>query len=805
MEIVKDNSIGDNSQFAGRDINHNEVYIYANSNIKNIPKLSDEYETREEENDIIKKLNEQGIVCICGISGIGKSSISIAIENKIESEYEQIIYIDGSKLKSKDEISNLFIERGTYKDNIEELLIREKILLIIDNMISNQGNVITKLEEMELKNSKIIITTQCKDYIDPKYIYELNAPTNKICKKILLRDIEKDLEYNQNIDLILEKVSGNPLMLKIINRVLKYEQMTIEELVEDISEITSIDDIDNGEQRVCDRIMNIFLQNCENGINVISWLESTYIDKKLLKYMIGNINYHKIERRFIFDTTIQLQSDTVKIHEIVLNSIKNIVELEEIKHKEYIDKFINYFSHIYKSKDESKEFWNALYLHKNKIKKINSDNNEWGLKLYLLIKCSFDYEIDYNMDKKIDFKYLENCYYREEIYFEFISVIEFLERKKYNNKFENEHEKLEFLETCINFIEKSLENQTIDADLKTCLTHHLGKFYFYTNDKDRAKEQFEKVIEYDENNFEAKLQLIKMYKKQDGNSEGDNLRKIKHYIGEILTAYKVRNYTNTTIVLATIGQLRKYIFKDELRAYILDDLEGFKDLILNESNFYFDLPFKTFVEIGKKFLYDNPKMYEEIAKLIPIKISEEINDNAMLFNIGEFYKDLTRAKISNEDIDEEEKQYLLKQSEIYYKKVKNPDDYQLKEMCQLYILYEKPDEVFKVSKQIRNLEDPFIFYYLSQAYEILYKKNETQQENIGKALQEINKSINVCIKNSKFEQYKSTFYNQKSNLLNYKKDKNCITLLEEAILYCTNKKYKKELELKLEKLKKIYI
>ena len=52
MGIIKNNSIGNNSQFAGRDINHNEVYIYANSNIKNIPKLSNEYETKR--NSFIK-------------------------------------------------------------------------------------------------------------------------------------------------------------------------------------------------------------------------------------------------------------------------------------------------------------------------------------------------------------------------------------------------------------------------------------------------------------------------------------------------------------------------------------------------------------------------------------------------------------------------------------------------------------------------------------------------------------------------------------------------------------------------------
>ena len=126
-------------------------------------------------------------------------------------------------------------------------------------------------------------------------------------------------------------------------------------------------------------------------------------------------------------------------------------------------------------------------------------------------------------------------------------------------------------------------------------------------------------------------------------------------------------------------------------------------------------------------------------------------------------------------------------------------------MCQLYILREEPYEVFKVAKQVKNLKNPFLFYYLSQAYEILYNKNKYKKENLEKSLQEIDKSISICIENSKFEQYKSTFYSQKGNLLNYNKDSNCITLLEEAISYCNNKKYKNELEVKLKELKKVYI
>lgn len=798
MSVIKNNDIGDRSQVAGRDIN-NEIYIYMTSIEKNIPELGNDYEHREEEERvIIERLNKLGILCICGISGIGKTSISIAIADKIKSEYEQIIYIDGSKIKSKDDIDNIYIDRGRYNDNIEGLLVREKVLLIIDNMISNQGNIVNKFKRMRLKNSKIIITSQSSSYIEPKYIYKLDSPTKEICKKILLRNIEINLKDEKNIDLILQKVSGNPLMLNIINSILKYEEIKIDDLVSDINSIMGIQDIDS-DKKVCERIISIFLQSCKEEINIILWLETTYIDEELLKHMIKVINYNKIKNRFIFDTTIKLQSNTVKIHDIILSSIKNIVKLNEEENEKYMVEFINYFKKIYKYQNESKEFWNALYLHKNKIKEMNTDNNKWGLKLYLLIKCSSDYEIDYEIDERIDFKYLINCdYSRNNYYFDFLSVIEFLERKRYSNNFESDGEKRKFLDSCIDFIKKSLNNKKIDKDLEIYLTHHLGKFYLFNNNKDEAKKQFKKVVNAKGDCFEAKLQLIRMYK------DGDDVTEIKGYVSEILSEYKKKKYFNTTVILATIQELTKDIFADELKEYVLDDLEGFKKLILSESNFYFDLPFKTFIAIGKRFLYTNPEVYEEISKSIPIKISEDISDDSMLFTIGEFYKDLIRSKKSNGYIDEEKKQYLLKESEKYYKKISKPNDYQLKSMCKLYILYEKPDEVFEISRKIKNVEDPFLFYYLSQAYEILYN-NGNGQENIEKALEEIDKSLDICREKSKFNRYKSTFYNHKSKLLNYKHDKGCITALQSALLFCDNEKYRNELTVELEELEKKYI
>ncbi|RMD01100.1 hypothetical protein D9O40_09025 [Clostridium autoethanogenum] len=794
MSIIRGNHLN-NSKIVGGD--DRSTTIYTNSVVENLPQLDEEYQHRDEEKLIIKKLSELRIICICGISGLGKTSTSIAIANEIGSEYTNIIYIDGMKLKTTNGMNNIFyIDKLGYKENLESILTRQKTLLIIDNVIENQSNIVEKIKSMKLTESEVIITTQSVNYVDKDYVDELKTLKNDICKKILLKGVDIEIE-DKYINDILMKISNNPLMIKIVNRLLK-DGITLKELCEDEGQIMKAEDIET-QQNISQRIMRTFIKTCDEEIKVLYWLSSTYIDKGLLCYMLKHVGFKKIENRGIFDRYNSININTIKVHDLILNAIKSIVNLSENENLDYTKKFINYFKKLSNEKVEGNKYCNALYMHKEKINEINVNNNNWGIEIYLLLKCSYDYEFNYNKWDNIKYLYLKNCNYTDEYYFHYISVIEFLERKKNYSKLwsgNEEHDK--FIRQCIDIIEEFLKNDTLNDKIKLYLTHHLGKFYIYNKQDKMAIEKFEYIVNKDNKYYAAKLQLIRLYQKYR------NIQKSKKYISEILDNYNNGYQIDTTVVLATFLELRKKEFKDELNKYVLENLEVFSKTILQSSNFYFDLPFKVFVALGKKFSYKHPELYKKIAKSIPMKLSDNINDDNMLFSMGEFYKDFIKSNIWNDAINNEEKKFLLLEAEKCYNKMVRQSDFQITSIVGFYVLAKKPKEALKRSTGVKNKDEPFIYYYMSQAFELIFKESG-ENDSIVNALSSIDESIRLAEDSNKFNTFLSTFYRQKAKVLFLNRDIEYIHYYKKAIKSTNENKFKDQLYVELKKDKDKFI
>lgn len=786
MNIIKNNSIGDANKIVSGD--DKSINIYGDCFVGSIPELDSNYKHREEESTIIFKLKENGIMCIYGMSGIGKTSISIAIANIIKEQYSNIMYIDGQKLKS-DNIDNVFyIDKVSYKANLETFLLRQKTLLIIDNVTSGLERIVNKLKQMNLSESNVLITTQSVNYIDKKYIYELGKMKLNVCKNLLLEGIETKFDI-QYIERILTQISNNPLMIKIINYLLK-DGITLEELCEDNDELMNAEDIDT-QQNVSDRIMKVFMNTCKNEIKVLRWLDSTYVDKSLLKHMLKLVGLKKIENRGIFDGYNSINSNTIKIHDLILNAIKNIVKLTTEENNEFSKKFIDYYKFISNNRVEENKYCNALYMHKDKIKKINENKEKWGIEVYLALKCSYDYEFDYKKWEAIDYSYLENCNYTEDKYFDYISVIEFLERKKNSPELlGNKDKRDKFIYECIEVLKRFLKNNSLDNNIKFDISHHLGKFYVAAKKNNLAKDEFEKIINTNNKYYPSKLQLIRLYQKEN------NLSKSKEYINEILDDYKNGCKVDTTIVLATLEELRKKQFNDELNKFVLSDLEGFSNCILESSNLYFDLPFKVFVDLGKKFSYTHSEIYKKIANNIPMKLSTDINDNRVLFSMGEFYKDFVKSDIWNEEIKEEEKTSLLEEAEKCYNKMTKQSNYEKTSIVGYYILANKPKDALKKCEEIKEKNEPFIFYYMSQAYELIYM-DDKQNQNIIDSLNNIDESIKIAENDDKYNKYMSTFYRQKAKILKLNQDKKYIDYYNKAIQCTKEEKFKKQLRKEL--------
>lgn len=795
LKFFSKNKVENNSKIVGGNDNSiNNTYNYNYPIISSLPNGDSEYIKRKDEDLILNKLKDISIVCICGISGCGKTSTAISIANKIKKEYSNVLYIDGEKLKTTRNMEDIYIE-GKYKIDLETILVSNKTLLVIDNVYSGLDSIIRNLENMNLIKSKVIITTQIlKGNSKKEYFYKMRNLDINICRKILFNGIDNKFNYTDiNFDKIIVKVSYNPLMLKILNTLIKDKDIEVNKLCSEV--LMEADDIDE-DQSIKHRIMKPFLSNCLEEIELIYWINTTYVDKDLLIYMLNPIGFKKLKDRFIFDEFNSINKNTIKIHDLILEGIKSIVEFKDYKNKQYEKKMIDYFIELSEKQVEKNNYYNALYMHKDKIIEINKLNKSWGIEIYLLLKSSYDYEFDYEKWEKIDFSYLTKINYNDSFYFQYISVIEFLERKIFKERYELSKEKFfEFINDCINNLNDFLDNDSLSERLRYDLLHHLGKLYIYIKEYDKAINIFENIVNKKNNSYSAKLQLIRLYQKKDG-----LVSKSKIFIKDIFAAYNSGENIDITVVLAVYQELIKKDFEDEFKRYVLNDIDSFSKIILESSNFYFDMPFRVFVKVGKKFSYNKSNEYKTIANNIPMKVSEDINDNELLFSIGEFYKDRIKNEIWSGDIDVLEKNNFINLAEKYYKKMKKINDFQKRSIASFYICANMPGKSLEYINKIKNKnQDPFNFYYESQAFELIYYKDKINNY-LDLALESINKCIEISINNKKYDGYLCTFYRQKAIVLNLKNDNSFIKFYEMAINSVVDEKFKKQMIDELDKL-----
>ena len=108
-------------------------------------------------------------------------------------------------------------------------------------------------------------------------------------------------------------------------------------------------------------------------IEKISWINSTYIDIGLLNFMLGVVGFNKVKNKGLFDEYNSVNINTIKIHDLILNAINSTVILDERKNKEYAIKMTDYFEKLSENQTKENKYYNALYMHREKINELNKE------------------------------------------------------------------------------------------------------------------------------------------------------------------------------------------------------------------------------------------------------------------------------------------------------------------------------------------------------------------------------------------------------------------------------------------------
>jgi len=335
-----------------------------------LPSHKDTYYQRIEEEEIIAKLDSKSIIQIYGLSGIGKTEITIGVAERLSKEYDTTIWIEGDTVENaRIDFNAIKISKFDKLINLATILETYRVCVVFDNINQNVPEIYTAFFIHNKKGSKCLISSLSRS-LNEEYTIKLTEISEEIARKILFggNEIEK-----QKYQKIIAYTGKHPLILRIINSAIKNDIFTWDTLLLELEDVIQLTDHDRN-QTISNRIIGKLKQTNEKELAAINFINSRLITQPLLEKLIGHVGVGKV-----LHNTIIGKDDTkhYSIHQIVLDSIRS-----EIKSFEWNNEFAEKVKIYLVDHNEVKDigFYNLVFNHKKLLNNIFATcafNSNW--------------------------------------------------------------------------------------------------------------------------------------------------------------------------------------------------------------------------------------------------------------------------------------------------------------------------------------------------------------------------------------------------------------------------------------------
>lgn len=719
---------------------------------EDVPQLVNDYvEPTEIMSSLVEHIQNNNITVISGISGSGKTQLSIFYCKKDKKSFENIFWISAEDYEKNTTFDNF--KRGGININLRSTFNENKSLLVIDNYNKIvDENLFSDLNIGFSKGSRLLITSQL--YANKCYYYPLHNFPEEIALRILGDNSEKAKTFISKINL--------PVVLNAIKS-LHSDGTDYIEIYDDLMAYLG-DLADDRNEKIIDRILHRYTNI--NQLSLIANILNSKFDVTLLKQYIKSVPFSNLSRSSLL--MFENNNTTCTIHDFLKKCLQG--SDESAGFIEYISKYL----------DEKKGVMDEYVLRQihvsfEPIKKfVLSQNERLNWITYALLQK------ETNSTKTEIYRTLAEKQFTSDLTLEQVCcLLEVKEAYNYDNK--KEEGIIQNYEAELN---KALDVYS-DLLIKKHLYHHLGKTQRRIKKIEDAIKQFNQVLKIEPDCFPAYGQIMKCARKKNNYKSNFNAA-----AKEIIEAIKGKNEKLPfRTALAFISDLRSgdldeiYPNKEELCGL-------FKSIVLKAAYDGMYQFYEAFVAFVNFFSYplslakECLDLYDRIPmlKYISVETINKENYANVLDAFSVIYgllpvDDSRKSKIKVfilqlvKKMEESEKSYEIRSAlKAMYK-------------CGFY-----QDVVeFDINESVKN--DLWVLLWLAKAK--IELKDPSCLESIEMALE----------KNLSLGKYEATFYQCKTKSLkiNQKID-DAKTWYAKTIDACSSEAFRKDLQKELDEL-----
>lgn len=740
-----------------------------------IPSHKGNYYERAEESEILDKLSKKSLIQIYGLSGIGKTEITINVAQKLLEKYNTVLWIEGDSIQnSRIDFNSIKISKFDKRINLSTILETYKVCIVFDNINNGASDIYDAFSRHNKKNSVCLISSLTKS-LDDNHSIKLSEVSDEIATKILFNG-NPELEEAKRSN-ILTYTGKHPLILRILSSSIQNEILDWDSLIHELEEINRLRDVDRN-QTIAKRIIGKIKQVCEKELAVLNFIANRFITQSFLEKLIGKIGIRKL-----LDNAVLGKDDTknYSTHQIVLDSIKS-----EVTNIQWTDEFtLNVKGYLMEhSEIKDIEFYNVMFNHRDLLDKISDNSTDIELKrvvLYSILQCTditLTNEIDLLIDKIRPLIAENKSYYENLLSIELAEINLFrINKKKEKRKYKEETEK------AIEMLTGYIESAKSDLHRATIL-HHIGKFYFKIGENTLALEKFEEVLTITPKDPFALLQIARIA------SKAKNTGKVKE-ITEIVFGLS----TCPISVLLSFYELIAFNDYSDLKKTFIDEkIESFVVKIVDALDSRYDQPYSILGKISGYLSYNFPSYFEIIVDNLPTPANVDFNDKlrfSFSLTLVSYYKYLKYN--GGKEVNEKRMDKVLALAKVNFEASSLDSDYKKSQYVDLLIEAEEYDLAEQKTNDFED-ENEFNFQKLSKIYR--------GQGKFDEAIDAANNAINFNQEQKK--SYLAAFLNDRAEAENGCTKATCLDTLKEAIEKQTNDKTKAEWTNKLDVWKENY-
>lgn len=641
-----------------------------------LPMQKSGYKHRPEETEIEKSLRVNDFLQIYGLSGMGKTQTAIAVANNLSDQFDTVIWLDDNSLVSGS-LSNVHIKRMGESINLETMLGRFRMLIVVDNFNDDVESLMTDFLDKSKNGSKCIVTSLQRNV--SAEAFHLKYLSDDVSKEIL-KDC-KVTPTEEQLKHMLANVAGYPLLLKLAKKAVENGDMSWDEIVS-FSDLTGIEDNEKN-MAFAERIVGRFRGRFKDMFNLLLGLDST----RLSRFFLRETNAFEFNTLLKYAIIEDVDDFSCSIHSIVLSAIWNVAreDYSERTFLSHLDKYLG--KHVF-LRDAGLYTFTAA--HADRLLMLLDDMRlQDSLRKKILLACLYLFDTYTEPHRYITlFDKVELHPSESELDLRLLAEFQEIEEKKLKSESNDEEFRKDKI---LNYI-KILEDLHTDSSKSEALRyHHIGKWLSNIKRYEEAEKFLLKAIDVNPKSFQSHLRLARDYNKQSKSDELSHGHKkccrenaAKHLIS-ILDKPDLSEVP-LSVRLSAYEIIGGNAYADLRKRFIDECQEQFaKDIHASLSERY-SLTYSVLSILGNHLSYNNPDFYFSLCAKLPMPLNIEQN-----LDMRRNYGKIVLAQYLYRDFPDEYQQKLFRLVEEYLVPVRD-NDFVRRDLIKLYLKAGVPDK-----------------------------------------------------------------------------------------------------------------